>query len=201
MVSNNIGLPLTKRVKLTYVEKVGLTCTSGVAAKHTFLLNSIFDPDYTGVGHQPYGRDQWATLYGKYMVTSAVVRVKWSNTATNNIPHTCGISLDKNTDFEPNLDYRIERQKGRCISTLLANSNAVTHNRCVFGAKSFFTLNDPEDSHQVSAPFSASPTLPAYCNIWIQPYDSVSSTSAPIYGEVQIDFNVLLSDPLDIAGS
>jgi len=33
-------------------------------------LNSIFDPDLTGTGHQPYGRDQLAGLYARYRVIS-----------------------------------------------------------------------------------------------------------------------------------
>jgi len=31
-------------------------------------LNSIFDPDLTGSGHQPYGRDTFSTLYARYRV-------------------------------------------------------------------------------------------------------------------------------------
>lgn len=33
-------------------------------------LNSVFDPDRTNVGHQPYGFDQLATIYQKYRVIS-----------------------------------------------------------------------------------------------------------------------------------
>ncbi len=31
-------------------------------------INSLFDPNNTGTGHQPYGFDQLATLYAKYRV-------------------------------------------------------------------------------------------------------------------------------------
>lgn len=33
-----------------------------------FRLNSTFDPDFTGTGHQPYGRDTYASLYNRYRV-------------------------------------------------------------------------------------------------------------------------------------
>lgn len=40
------------------------------AGMYQFNLNSIFDPDRTGAGHQPYGRDTYATLYNRYRVIS-----------------------------------------------------------------------------------------------------------------------------------
>lgn len=35
---------------------------------YRFNLNSMFDPNRTGTGHQPYGRDTLATLYNRYRV-------------------------------------------------------------------------------------------------------------------------------------
>lgn len=37
---------------------------------HQFNMNSIYDPDRTGGGHQPLGRDQIAALYSRYRVIS-----------------------------------------------------------------------------------------------------------------------------------
>lgn len=44
-----------------------------VGTEHTFSLNSVFDPDVTIAGHQPYGRDQCAAIWGRYKVYA----VKW----------------------------------------------------------------------------------------------------------------------------
>lgn len=43
-----------------------------------YRLNSLFDPDETGVGHQPYGYDQITPLYRNYKVNA--VRVKFTLT-------------------------------------------------------------------------------------------------------------------------
>lgn len=49
-----------------------LVITAGVPTVRQYLLNSVFDPDVTGVGHQPFGRDQIVSLgYTKYCVTAA----------------------------------------------------------------------------------------------------------------------------------
>lgn len=55
--------------------------TPGAATDfYTFNLNSTFDPDRTGVGHQPLGRDQFAgVLYNRYRVHSVSIQVSFSN--------------------------------------------------------------------------------------------------------------------------
>lgn len=40
---------------------------------HQFNMNSIYDPDRSGGGHQPLGRDQLSTLYSRYRV----IACKW----------------------------------------------------------------------------------------------------------------------------
>jgi len=44
-----------------------------------FRLNSIYDPDYTGAGHQPYGFDTYELLYSRYRVFSASWVLKADN--------------------------------------------------------------------------------------------------------------------------
>lgn len=62
---------MTARATLTYVSNVKLTNTSGAIQEYDFRCNSIFDPDYSGVGHQPLGHDQYANVYSYYVVRRA----------------------------------------------------------------------------------------------------------------------------------
>lgn len=50
--------------KMKYAEQI---TTSGLGA-YAFNLNSIFDPNRSGVGHQPYGFDTLSTMYNRYRV-------------------------------------------------------------------------------------------------------------------------------------
>lgn len=52
--------------KMKYADSV-LTDTDG---QHVMNLNSLYDPDRTGVGHQPYGFDTLSSLYNRYRVIS-----------------------------------------------------------------------------------------------------------------------------------
>lgn len=199
--TNNVGLGNTKRVKMSYYETIGLTSTSGIVAKHTFNLASIFDPDVTGVGHQPFGHDEYAVLYKEYYVTGAKISVKWSNIATNNIGHKVFVTMDKDNVIDGNLDTRMEQTKGSGTKTLLPNSNNTQVTQAFYSPRKFHDIKNTSDDHQLKALFGANPVKPAYAVIGLQPVDQVSSSGAIIYGEVFITYDVVLFNPIPFGGS
>lgn len=60
--------PIPQRyiTKMKYAEDVQLSSTGS----YQMNLNSVFDPNRSGIGHQPYGHDQLAALYNRYRVIS-----------------------------------------------------------------------------------------------------------------------------------
>ena len=65
--------PIAQRYicKMKYAETVS---TDG-NGRYVFNLNSIYDPNRTSGGHQPYGHDTFATMYNRYRVISCSYRV------------------------------------------------------------------------------------------------------------------------------
>lgn len=61
-------IPQRQIVKMKYAQAINTSASN--IYNYKFNLNSIFDPDYTGGGHQPYGHDQLAGLYNRYRVIS-----------------------------------------------------------------------------------------------------------------------------------
>jgi hypothetical protein len=63
------------RTNLTYSEM--LTLTSGAVGtfgtERVYRLNSLYDPDFTGAGHQPYAYDQLSAIYAKYKVHAVTI--------------------------------------------------------------------------------------------------------------------------------
>jgi hypothetical protein len=57
--------------KYSDFQTITLLTVTGVS--QIYNLNSLFDPDRTGTGHQPYGYDQLSAMYNRYRV----LRVKW----------------------------------------------------------------------------------------------------------------------------
>jgi len=53
--------------KMKYSEVALLTAGN---IQYLFNANSVFDPNATGVGHQPYGFDQLSPIYNRYRVIS-----------------------------------------------------------------------------------------------------------------------------------
>lgn len=73
-------------VKMHYGHWTGLTVPGGgVAGGINFRLNSLFDPDLSGVGHQVYQYDQLTALYNKSIVLACKVELRWSNPSADGL--------------------------------------------------------------------------------------------------------------------
>lgn len=71
VINNNRALaPFPQRfiTKMKYSEAYTLTALN--AYSQIMRINSIFDPNTTGIGHQPYGFDQLSPIYNRYRVIS-----------------------------------------------------------------------------------------------------------------------------------
>lgn len=70
--------PPHKMYRLVYTDRINLNSADGIAltgAQHVYQLNSLFDPDFTAVGHQPYGFDALAVAYNRYKVVGCKVEL------------------------------------------------------------------------------------------------------------------------------
>lgn len=70
-------IPNIHRTKLVYEEDVTITASSTSPQFYVFACNDIYDPNVTGVGHQPYYHDQLAQLYNRYDVTMSNIKVQY----------------------------------------------------------------------------------------------------------------------------
>lgn len=87
-------MPSVHRTRLKYVQTVTLntgTTPSLFGSERSFRLNSIFDPDVAVGGHQPYGFDQMAAFYNKYLVTRALVELTLTNPSADGLIFACQV--------------------------------------------------------------------------------------------------------------
>lgn len=68
--------PKSSKVELTYCEELTVPNRQTSAHPFIFRLNSCYDPNYTAIGHQPRGFDQWMNIYNNYTVIGARVKIE-----------------------------------------------------------------------------------------------------------------------------
>jgi len=92
--SNNIVTRSLNPVSQNYVCKLkyATSVITDFNGQFCINLNSLYDPEQTGVGHQPYGYDQLATLYNRYRVIGA----SWSVVCMKQTSAICLSALPAN---------------------------------------------------------------------------------------------------------
>ncbi len=77
--------PRTMRAVLRYSDTIDFNASAGVGSLHFLRAGSIFDPDYTAVGSQPYGHDTYQLIYNHYRVIKSVCKITNTTAGQNNV--------------------------------------------------------------------------------------------------------------------
>jgi len=168
--SKNI-VPDAKIVKFRYVDTVSRNpSVGGVASTYLFRANSIFDPDFTAIGHQPLGHDEWSVFYDHYTVLGARITATFLSTSDVATSGTaiCGILLKDNAT--PISDVRTLMEQTNSGYRVVTNADAkqkitVSKN---FSTKRFFGLKDVADNRAlVGAQFNNNLVEDAYFHVYV----------------------------------
>ncbi len=187
-------------VTLKYIDYTYINPGLGSVGYAVFRANSLYDPDFTGVGHQPLGFDQLAVLYNHYVVNSARIKVQVHSAAGATHPTAFGILLnDDNTPPGSNWTTLAESHNGvyKVIGqgTTTGTLPSLTLD---YSCRKFFGVKDPTDSAQVSA-VTTNPTDGAYFIVWLAdtPQGTVDLPAVDLV--VEIDYNCVFTEqqPVD----
>lgn len=74
-INQTIGVPDVLRTKLKYCEQYLVESSTLDFGAQIMSGNSVYDPDVSGVGHQPRGFDEWSRFYKKYRVYASAIKV------------------------------------------------------------------------------------------------------------------------------
>lgn len=168
------GFPDSVQVKLRYVSFIRLNASPATPDQHLFRCLSVFDPDLTGVGHQPMYFDQWSGIYTKYTVKGAKCKMSWmpgSGNLGNSTAGLWGIYVSTNTTginvftdttgiLEANNSSNM-RIAGILNSGLTNPSKQATVSK-YFSTRKFFGITDPNDGNAYSAETGTNPQQEAY---------------------------------------
>lgn len=170
------GFKNGQTVRLRYVCTKTLGApTSGTISFTQFRANGLYDPDYTGTGHQPHWYDTWASVYDHYVVKKSYITCIFTNrndsaTAGNVF---CGVQV---TDFSNSIagggsDGDITKlvESGTRYKPLgiAGGSDSTKTIKAVFDAKRMFKFTNAQDERGlIGANFGSDPTETAFFNVW-----------------------------------
>lgn len=194
------GIPIGTRARLRYVDNIQMSSASGVMGTHFFRANSIYDPDFTGTGHQPMGRDEMANYFNHYVVVGAKLTVEWLNASADSSSETptlvgCYTTADTTLTYTDLNSYR-EAKRGD-IKTLQWVFMPTT--RAKYSAKKFYNVANVKDNYdRLGAAVGSNPTEGAFFLIACQ---GIGTGSASLTARVTIDYIVDFSEPKDLGTS
>lgn len=202
-VSRSLTSPVPDRflTTLNYADNI-LQTTTTAPASYMFVLNDIYDPNYTGTGHQPLGRDQWALFYSQYRVLSVDIDITMSNTTSYSV--LAGYMLKTDISVTTDMNTAIEKPYSKILVVPpidTASSNNVLRIRGLRPNK-ILGLTDAEyrGEQNYSAVMSASPAARApILHLISQCADLLTSVSVRFI--VEISYHVELFSRVPLVGS
>lgn len=197
----NVGKGFPKKIQFThtYAEFRNLdTNALGVIGTRFYSCNGMYDPDATGVGHQPYYFDQLASLYQHFTVLSSKMTISFAfKNNTVSTPLLCGVLINDDTVWTPGTDINAAIENTDSASTLLPLDKTVTLVK-YWNAKAAFGGNTMDnDNLQGSA--AANPTEQQYFMLFVD--GSAAGVAHGASVRIKIEYTAVWDELRDIAGS
>lgn len=179
------------RVTLRYSQTLNMAnSVAGTIESYLFRANSIFDPDYTGVGHQPIGHDQWMAFYRRYKVTDSTIVVTPLKTDDTNLG-LIGITQEATASVSVDFDSVLEQKSVRVLNM----KNCTAPNVQMSWNNNYLD----KDIDGQSAVFGANPSSSSFFRLFLR--SARNNTVSTCTALVSITYNVELSEPEDLAQS
>ena len=192
--------PKTKRVTLKYVEYFqNVPSVAGGAAGVTFRLNSLNDPNQSGVGHQPMGTDQWAAFYQKYTVISSKISATFMSIEALVKGGVCGISVfNGSTPLPSTTDIvALSEDDDGVHSYYPHDGTPITVSKNVSMAK-YFNISNPADDDTCQSNFGGNPSRQMQAYVWTAVAPGTITIGGLVSFKVVISYDVILSEPKDL---
>lgn len=174
---NVFGFPRTMMTTLKYVDAYTIGGGSGSAGGNIMRMNSAYDPDYTGLGHQPMYYDNFFPIYNRYVVTSATIKVDFSplnddTESTTAGPWAVGLTPSSTISFS-NVASTLSEQNGS-VTTLIGRDKGTSVRSLTLDYQPVRDLGVSISDDTVTAANNGNPSRPWNCYVWAADQNSTS---------------------------
>lgn len=179
-----MGFPKKLKFKHKYVDQLTITSTAGIQQNYFFSCNGMYDPDITGIGHQPLYFDQIDAIYNHYHVIGSKIRftvIPVGTTAT--VPHAILVYIDDDSTATAGMPALME-QPGTitkyCAGGINPDKLYITKK---WSAKKAFGNVMANDQLQGDA--AANPSEQQYYHFALRAVDNISTVSVNVLVEIE----------------
>lgn len=189
-------LPDRVFVKLPYRTYVNLN--AGTVEDYIWRANSIFDPDFTGTGHQPRGRDEWSALYKSYRVHGVAYDCTFVNYSSTDGATACVLPLEDSGSFTDITDARETRY---CNSRVLSIKGGADKCRMkgYVSIKKMLGLKSLSAEEGAQASTGSNPTQQVFLHTMLGPLGGAATVSG--FLDVKLTYFVEYFEPAYLAAS
>jgi len=178
----------SKVITLKFVREFTLNpALGGIPVEHVFRGNSLYDPDFTGAGGQPYGHDQWATIYASYIVLRSRIRVTAKPSVQPTLAAQWGIYISKDQAAAgSDLPSVLEKNTSTSSYNTFA-SNPPQIARASVDVAKMYAVKDLADDTTFQAGTGASPSAIPFYHVWASGIQASNPDSCDFLAEMEFD--------------
>ncbi len=165
---------------------------AGISAVQIMSANGLWDPDITGVGHQPRGFDQIMLLYNHYTVVSSKIKINFAfGSSTSHSPLVVGCALWDNTTTSSDIN---EYMESRNVSYKTASPGAPSTTIVkTFSARKFLGRPHPLSEDDLRGNITGNPSEQGYYHVFVAPTNAVDANE--ISYNLVIEYNAVMTEP------
>lgn len=203
---NNVGTLIADRTKviMKYAQDMDVSVDGTVGANYLFRCNSIFDPDQSGVGHQPMGHDEYAQFYNNYTVIGSKITVRFvaneDGSDTNDQNHITNVGISTISNVSDTIVQPTEFMENNKTSYgIVCPQKPIQIFSKKFSAKEFFGVKNVMTESRLTADFGQNPSNGAYWQLKFWP--TSTGFTRVVNCNVMIQYICVLTERKHITGS
>lgn len=191
-----IGFPRQMKMSHKYGEQIAITSTNGANGYYIWVANGLYDPNYSGVGHQPYYFDQMSAIYDHYCVLSSTFTVRITPVDANQPAMIVTLSVQDDTSATSTNPNQLMEYSDCKMTVVAAGQQVPAYLKIPWNCQKYFGKS-PLANTELQGTISTNPTEGSYYFVNVKSIDGISTGA--IYVEVIIYFTAIWKELKDVA--